>query len=199
MTWDIYFTSIIESTKLLADPMLMFYVFLAFLWGNIGGALPGIGPTMGVAMALPFTFGLTPEQAIAVLITVNCADSYGNSIPSILLGVPGGSSAVLTAIDGFALHKKGKSGLALGVQFYAAFLGQFISVFFFFAMVVPLAQLTYILLNPEMFAIYCLGVSAVISITGDNIVKGMAAAAFGFILSMIGRDLSMRFPDLFTL
>jgi len=95
---------------------------------------------------------------------------------------------VLTAVDGYALHKQGKSGLALGVQFYAAVLGQFLSSFFFFAMVIPLAQLTYILLAPEMFALYFLGISAVISITGDNILKGMTAAAFGFALTFVGRD-----------
>ena len=185
---DMFFTSIIESLRMCVDPWLLFLIFLAVIWGNIVGALPGIGPTMGVAIALPFTFGLTAEQAIAVLIAVNCADSYGNSIPAILLGVPGGSSTILTAIDGYALHKQGKTGLALGVQFYAAVMGQFLSNFFFFATVVPLAQLTYILLSPEMFALYFLGISAVIGITGDNIVKGLVAATFGFAITLVGRD-----------
>ena len=185
---DLFLTSISESLKTCWDPMILFLIFLSVIWGNIGGALPGVGPTLTVALALPFTFAMKPIQAIAVLMAANCACSYGNSIPAILIGVPGTSSAVLTAIDGFELHKKGKGGLALGVQYYAAVMGQFISIFFFFAMVVPLAQLTYILLNPEMFAIYCLGVSAVISITGDNIVKGLAAAGMGFVVSMIGRD-----------
>jgi putative tricarboxylic transport membrane protein len=185
---DLFFTSIAESLRMCLDPLLLLLIFISVIWGNIGGALPGVGPNLTVAVILPFTFGMTTEQAIACLVAANCACAYGNSIPAILIGVPGTSSAVLTAVDGYALHKQGKSGLALGVQFYAAVFGQFVSIFFFFATVVPLAQLTYIFLAPEMFALYFLGISAVIGIAGDNIVKGLLAAAFGFSISMVGRD-----------
>jgi len=185
---DLFFTAIIESSKLCLDPILLLIILVGVIWGNIAGALPGIGPSLAVGVVLPFTFGMTSVNAIAFLVAINVACSYGNSIPAILVGVPGTTSAVLTAIDGYELHKKGKSGLALGVQFYAAILGQFLSNFFFFATVVPLAQLTYILLSPEMFALYFLGISAVIGITGDNIVKGLMAAAFGFAITMVGRD-----------
>jgi len=185
---DLFFTSIAGSLRMCLDPWLLFLIFISVIWGNIGGALPGVGPNLTVAVILPFTFGMTTEQAIACLVAANCACSYGNSIPAILIGVPGTSSAVLTAVDGYALHKQGKSGLALGVQFYAAVLGQFLSIFFFFATVVPLASLTYILLSPEMFALYFLGICAVISITGDNILKGLAAAVIGFTITLVGRD-----------
>jgi len=185
---DTFLTAMIESIKMCGDPWMLFFIFVAVLWGNVGGALPGVGPNLTVAVLLPFTFGMSVEQAIASLVAANCACSYGNSIPAILIGVPGTSSAVLTAVDGYALHRQGKTGLALGVQYYAAVLGQFISVFFFFAMVVPLAQLTYILLSPEMFALYFLGVCAVIGIAGDNIVKGLVAAAIGLAITLVGRD-----------
>jgi putative tricarboxylic transport membrane protein len=185
---DLFFTSIIQGTKMCADPFLMGLVLVGVIWGVIAGALPGVGPSLAVGLALPFTFGLSATYAIAFLVAINVACSYGNSIPAILIGVPGTTSAVLTAIDGYALHKQGKSGLALGVQYYAAISGQFISNFFFLAMVVPLAQLTYVFLAPEMFALYFLGIVAVVSISSDNILKGLAAAAFGFALSMVGRD-----------
>jgi putative tricarboxylic transport membrane protein len=185
---DLFFTSIIESIKLLGDPLLMLLVLGGVLWGCVGGALPGIGPSLSVAVILPFTFGMDPVYAVALLVAVNVAVSYGNSIPAILLGVPGTTSAVLTAMDGFALHKKGQSGLALGVQYYAAVFGSFWSFFFYLAMVVPLAQLTYVFLAPEMFALYFLGCTAVISITSDNILKGLASAALGLTVSMVGLD-----------
>jgi putative tricarboxylic transport membrane protein len=74
------------------------------------------------------------------------------------------------------------------VQYFAAVFGQFISNFFYLAMVVPLAQLTYIVLTPELFALYFLGMVSCISITGENILKGLAAVGFGFAISMVGRD-----------
>jgi putative tricarboxylic transport membrane protein len=90
-------------------------------------------------------------------------------------------------MDGYALHKQGKSGLALGVTYSASVFGQFFSIFFFLAMVIPLSGLMYVFLTPEMAALYFLGMTAIISITGDNILKGLLAGAFGFLVSMVKR------------
>ena len=55
-------------------------------------------------------------------------------------------------------------------------------------MVVPLSGLTYVFLSPEMFALYFLGITAIISITSENILKGLISAAFGLLIAMVGRD-----------
>jgi putative tricarboxylic transport membrane protein len=185
---DLFVTGIIESFKLAGDPLLWLLLAGGCIWGAIVGALPGVGATVGIGILLPFTFQMGPVYAIALFMSINVANSFGNSIPAILMGVPGSSSAVLTAVDGYALHRQGKSGLALGVTYFASVFGQFISVFFFLAMVVPLSGMAYVFLPPEMAALYFLGISAIISISGDNILKGLVAAAFGFAVSMIGPD-----------
>ncbi len=185
---DLFVTSVIESFKLCADPVLLLILCGGVLWGAIVGALPGVGAQLGIGILLPLTFKMTPVYAIALIMSINVANSFGNSIPAILMGVPGSSSAVLTAIDGYALHKKGQSGLALGVTYFASIFGQFLSIFFFLAMVVPLSGLMYVFLTPEMAALYFLGCTAIISITGDNILKGLAAGAFGIAVSLVGRD-----------
>jgi putative tricarboxylic transport membrane protein len=185
---DMYVTAVTESFKLCTDPILMLLLLGGSLWGAIVGALPGIGASLGIGILLPFMFGMKPVYAIALTMSINVGNSFGNSIPAILMGVPGGASAVLTAIDGYALHKQGKSGLALGVTYFASIFGQFISIFVFLAMVVPLSGLTYVFLSPEMAALYFLGMTTVVSIGSDNILKGLLAAAFGFAVSTIGRD-----------
>jgi putative tricarboxylic transport membrane protein len=185
---DLFLNSIVEGTKMCFDPLLMLIILIGVVWGVIVGALPAIGPTLGVAIALPFTFSMPVTYAIPFLIAINVADSYGNSIPAILIGVPGGGSTVLTAIDGYALHKQGKSGLALAVQYYSAIIGAFVGNFFFLMMVVPLSQLTYIFLTPEMFALLTVGMVSVTAITGDNIVKGMLSVVAGIVVSLIGQD-----------
>src|SRR5512137_3006581 len=197
---DLFVTGVIESFKLCTDPLLLLLLLGGCLWGAIVGALPGVGATLGIGILLPFMWGMSPVYAIALFMSINVANSFGNSIPAILLGVPGSSSAVLTAMDGYALHKQGKSGLALGVTYFASVFSQFVSVFFFLAMVVPLSGLAYVFLAPEMAALYFLGMCAIISITGDNILKGLAAGFFGIAISLVGRDpvsLVLRFP--FTL
>jgi putative tricarboxylic transport membrane protein len=106
---------------------------------------------------------MDPVQAVAFLVAANVGSSYGNSIPAILIGVPGTSSAVLTAVDGYELHRKGQTGLALGVQYYGAMFGTLTGIPLFLLMVVPLAHLTYVFLAPEMFALFFLGMTAVMS------------------------------------
>jgi putative tricarboxylic transport membrane protein len=186
---DLFINGVIQSFVLCTDAYLMVIILLpGVLWGCVVGALPGIGASLGIGLLLPFMFHMDPVYAIALTMSINVGNSFGNSIPAILMGVPGSSSAVLTAVDGYALHKQGKSGLALGVTYFASCFGQFVSIFFFLAMVVPLSGLAYVFLAPEMTALYLLGMCAIISITGDNIVKGLAAGTFGLAISLIGRD-----------
>ena len=184
---DLFVNSIEQGLIMCWDPWMLLLIFVGTLWGIFAGAIT-VGPNLAVGVALPFCFGMPPTYAIGFLCAVNVAVSYGNSIPAILIGVPGTSSAMLTSIDGYALHKQGKTGLALGVQYYGALMGQMVSNFYFLLMVVPLAQLTYVFLGPEMFALYCLGIVSIVAITGDNLVKGIVACVFGFSLALVGRD-----------
>jgi putative tricarboxylic transport membrane protein len=185
---DLFFNSLIQSLAIAADPVLLVVIFAGVLWGCAAGALPGVTSVIAIGVMVPFTFGMPPTYAVAFLVAINVGVSFGNSIPAILVGLPGTPSAVLTALDGYTLHKQGKSGLALGVTYYASVLGQFISIFLFLLMVVPLAQLTYVFLSPELFALYFLGTTAIISLTSRNILKGLVAAAFGLTIATVGRD-----------
>jgi len=185
---DLFFTSLTQSVILAADPLLLLIILAGVLWGCAAGALPGVTSVIAIGVMVPFTFGMPAIYAVAFLVAINVGVSFGNSIPAILVGLPGTPSAVLTALDGYTLHKQGKSGLALGVTYYASAFGQFISIFLFLVMVVPLAQLTYVFLSPELFALYFLGTTAIISLTSRNILKGLVAAAFGLTIATVGRD-----------
>ena len=101
------------------------------------------------------------------------------------LGTPG---SFLTAIDGYAMTRQGKTGEALGTMWFGGVFGQLLSIPFFVLLVVPLSSITYTFLSPELFALYCLGLCALVSLTGENIFKGIAAAAFGVLLAVIGPD-----------
>lgn len=185
---DLMLTSLTEALRYGLDPYMLIIIAAGVIWGSAAGALPGVTSVIAIGVMVPFTFGLAPIYAVAFLVAINVGASFGNSIPAILVGLPGTPSAVLTALDGYALHRQGKTGLALGVTFYASVMGQLLSVFLFLLMVVPLSGLTYVFLSPEMFALYFLGVTAIISITSENILKGLVAAAFGLLIATVGRD-----------
>jgi putative tricarboxylic transport membrane protein len=185
---ELFIASLTNAAIMATDPYLLVAILGGVAWGCIAGALPGINSVIAIGVMVPFTIGMGPTFAVAFLIAINVGVAFGNSIPAILVGVPGTPSAVMTAIEGYALHRQGKSGLALGVTYYSSVAGQLIATLLFLAMVVPLAQLTYVFLAPELFALYLIGATALVSLTGNNIIKGMAAVAFGLTIAMVGRD-----------
>jgi putative tricarboxylic transport membrane protein len=183
-----FFTPLFGGIALLGDPVTWVLVLVGTLYGVACGAMPGVGTTLAYGLVLPFTFAMTPIHGVAFLLAISVGVQYGNSIPAILMGIPGNPAAILTVIDGHTLHKRGESGLALGVAFIAALGGQLVSILMFIMLVVPLMGLAYYFSYPEIFALYCLGMVALISLTGANVVKGFMSATFGIGVGMVGLD-----------
>jgi putative tricarboxylic transport membrane protein len=181
-------TPLLGGVALLGDPMVWLAVLAGTLFGVVAGAMPGIGTTLAYGLVLPFTFVMPPIIGVAFLLSISVGVGYGNSIPAILMGIPGNPAAILTVIDGHRLHKEGRSGLALGVAFVAALGGQFVSIILFVLLVVPLMGVAYHFSFPEIFGLYCFGFIALISLAADNMVKGLMSAAFGIALGLVGLD-----------
>ncbi len=191
-----FLSSLSGGVVVLADPYVWVLLLIGTMLGVIVGALPGIGATVAYGLVLPFTYFMGPVPAVAFLLSIAVGNQFGNSIPAILIGLPGSPATILTVADGFALHKRGETGLALGIAYLAALGGQAVSILFFVALVVPLAGLTYVFLAPELFSLYVLGMVSIISLTGKSIPKGFVAATFGLLIGVVGLDpvtLSPRF------
>lgn len=180
--------AITSGVAILGNPAMWVAVAIGAIAGVIFGALPGVGTTLAYALILPFTFQLDIVTTIVLLMSVSVGAQYGNSIPAILVGVPGSPAAALTVIDGYAMHKRGETGYALGIAFVGAIFGQVVSIMFFIAAIIPLAALAYFFLQPELFALYLFGLVAIVSLTGRNVLKGLLAVAMGLLIAVIGLD-----------
>ena len=90
--------------------------FAGVVWGIVGGALPGISPSIAMALLLPFTYGLDPITAVVMLAGVYVGAEYGGSIPAILIRTPGTNAAAATVIDGYEMKRQGRGGEALGIS-----------------------------------------------------------------------------------
>lgn len=174
--------------KTALQPLSMFYVFLGTTLGLIGGALPGVTGTAMMAMMLPFTYGMDPNNSVLFLVAILIGTGFGDSIPAILINTPGTPTSVLTAVEGYKFHLRGEDGKALGLCLYSNLIGQVIGILVFITMVVPLARLALHFLAPETFALAVFGLSAAASLTGKNTLKGIAAVFFGLILATVGSD-----------
>ncbi len=81
--------------------------------GLFVGAMPGLGSVNGVAILLPMTFLVPPAGAMIFLCALYYGAMYGGAISSIMLGIPGASTAVATVFDGRPLALKGRANWAL--------------------------------------------------------------------------------------
>lgn len=158
--------------------------------GTLVGMLPGLGPINGVAILLPLAYAmkLPPETALILLAGVYMGCEYGGRISSILLNVPGDAGAIMTAIDGYPMARKGLAGVALSISAWSSFVGSVIATIGL-VIFAPLLADWAVAFGPAeycalmIFAIACLG-----GMVGDKPVRTLLAALIGLTLATVGVD-----------
>ncbi|MDR1731331.1 MAG: tripartite tricarboxylate transporter permease [Synergistaceae bacterium] len=158
------------------------------IWGTVGGMIPGINGTIAMALLLPFTWGMEPHVAVMMLGGVYCGAEYGGSIPAILIGTPGTNAAAATVFDGYEMHKKGETGLALYLSLYSSVFGGLFGAIALIFLAIPLAKIALAFGPAEYFLLALTGLSLICSLGEDNIFKGIWAGLFGILLSTVGFD-----------
>jgi len=190
-----------ENLLLMMAPLfsskLLLVLFFGTLFGLILGVLPGLGPTTGGALILPFTMTLDPLSAIVLLTSIYCAGTYGGAITAILINTPGTPAAAATCLDGYPLAQKGEAGRALGMATVSSTVGGIFSVIILVFFAPLLAKLAYEFGQPEYFALAIFGLTMLASIGEGSPIKNLIAGAFGILISTIGKDF-MTSIDRFT-
>ncbi|WP_035725099.1 tripartite tricarboxylate transporter permease [Gracilibacillus boraciitolerans] len=159
--------------------------------GLFVGAMPGLTVTLGVALVLPFTFGLDSLSGIILLTGVYCAGTYAGAITAILINTPGTPSSVTTAWDGYPLTNQGQASGALRIALYSSVIGGLISGIFLMLFAPPqIAKIALQFGPPEMFTLTFLGLTVIARVSGTSPpIKGLISAAFGLLFASVGIDL----------
>jgi putative tricarboxylic transport membrane protein len=150
----------------------------------------------GVAIVLPLTFIVPPSSAIILLAAIYYGAMYGGAVSSILLGIPGASTAVATTFDGRPMAQKGQAGLALIAAAVASFVGGTISVVLFTLFAAPLADIALSFGPAEEFALVLLAFTTFVGLGGDDALKTIIMICLGLALSTVGLDLISGQPRL---
>jgi len=158
------------------------------IWGIFGGALPGISPSIAMALLLPFTYGMEPVTAIVLLASVYVGAEYGGSIPAILIRTPGTNSAAATTLDGYELAKQGRAGEALGISLMSGLVGGLFGLAVLVLATEPLAKVALAFTPPAYFALGILGLSVIASLAGGSLLKGLIGAFAGLMVATVGTD-----------
>lgn len=166
------------------------YCFIGALLGTVIGVLPGIGPTMTIALLLPVTFSLHPLSALIMLAGIFYGAQYGGSITSILINLPGETSSVVTALDGYQLAVQGRAGAALATSAISSFIAGTIATLAIAAMAPPLAAVALNFGAAEYFSLMVLGLIVSVSLSSGSIVKAVATTLIGVLVGLVGTDVT---------
>jgi putative tricarboxylic transport membrane protein len=171
------------------SPINLLYLLIGTMIGMIVGIIPGFGPSAGIAILLPITFGMDPTGAVVMLAAIYYGSMYGGTITSILLNTPGESATVASTFDGFPLAQQGRAGPALVMQAVAAFIGGTVGVVLMTLLAPLFAQLARSFGPPEYFLLALLGIGMIVIMVAGNWRYGLLSALMGFALATVGVDL----------
>ncbi|MDX1512303.1 MAG: tripartite tricarboxylate transporter permease [Gammaproteobacteria bacterium] len=171
-----------------ATPQNLFMMAIGCIIGLFVGAMPGLGSVNGVAILLPVTFLVPPNAAIIFLAAVYYGAMYGGAISSVMLGIPGASTAVATVFDGRPLAMKGQADYALVAAATGSFVGGTISVILFTLFAPPLAEFALKFGPAEEFDLMMLAFATFVGLGGDDIPKTLFSICIGLVLAAVGLD-----------
>ena len=153
------------------------------------GAIPGLTATMAVALALPFTFAMTPIASILLLVGIYKGGLYAGSITAILINTPGTPAAAATTMDGYPLARMGQARKALEIALYSSCIADFVSNIALLLFAAQLARLAGEFGPPEYFWLIAFSLTVVITVSGRSLTRGLVSAVIGLLLSTVGLDL----------
>mgnify|MGYP000147404762 CR=1 FL=1 len=164
--------------------------------GTMMGALPGLGPSNGVAILIPlaFTLGLGATPSLILLTSVYYGAMYGGRISSILLNIPGDEPAMMTCLDGYPMAKNGRAGEALSLSGVASFVGAFLATWGLILLAPQLVKIALLFGPAEYFALFTLAFATLGGVASTNQAKTAFAAALGIGLATVGVDTQTGVP-----
>ncbi len=187
---------LLDGFSIAFEPLNLALILIGVIVGLFIGAMPGLGSVNGVAILLPMTFLVPPTSAVIFLGAIYYGAMYGGAISSIMLGIPGASTAVATTFDGRPMANSGLADQALIAAATASFVGGTISVILFTMFAPPLAHVALTFGAPEEFALMLLAFATFIGLGGDDIPKTFFSIFIGLVLSAIGLDIVSGEPRL---
>lgn len=178
---------IIEGfSSILLNPTCLMWMAVGTVVGIIFGSIPGLTATMAMAMFIPVTYALSAEEGIALLLALYIGGTSGGLISAILLNIPGTPASIATCLDGRPMAEKGQAGRALGVGIVFSFLGTIIGLLALMLISPTLSSIAIKFGPHEYFAITIFSLTLIITLSSENLVKGLITGVIGLIFATVG-------------
>src|ERR671922_39263 len=175
-------------------PIHLLYALIGVMLGTLIGVLPGVGPVATIAMLLPITFNLNPIAALIMLAGIYYGAQYGGSTTAILINIPGESSSVVTAIDGYQMARQGRAGAALAAAGLGSFFAGCVGTIIIAAFAPPLTELAFKFGPAEYFSLMVLGLIGAVVLASGSLIKAISMIILGLLLGQINTDVISGVP-----
>jgi putative tricarboxylic transport membrane protein len=172
----------------------LLYAFFGTVLGTLIGVLPGLGPVATIAMLLPSIYALDATPALIMLAGIYYGAQYGGSTTAILINVPGESSSVVTAIDGYQMARKGRAGAALAAAGLGSFFAGCVGTIIIAAFAPPLTELAFKFGPAEYFSLMVLGLIGAVVLASGSLIKAISMILLGLLLGQINTDVISGVP-----
>ena len=190
--WDT--DAVVQGLELLFTWRNVIFLLIGFTSGMLVGAIPGLVESTYLAIMLPFTVYMDVWTAIFFMTGAYVGAEAAGSYPAILMNMPGTPGTSATTFEGHALTKKGLPGQAIGVSVASSAFGTFIGALMFMGLGPIFAMFALNFGSPEMFMLAVFGMTAVASLTGKSVLKGLISAVLGLLIATTGLDLFNALP-----
>lgn len=170
-------------------PHHLAWAMLGCLLGTAAGVLPGLGPTVFVAILMPITAQVDITSVLILFACIYYGSMYGGANAAILLDAPNRAAAsTVTALEGYRMAVHGRSGAALAAAVLGSFVAGLMTSVFVTVAAPGVAHLARHLDAPEYFMLMVLACAAVSAVLGRSTLRGVTALTIGIALGCIGAD-----------
>lgn len=183
----------IETASLLAAVEILFssaspwlIVIPGIVIGLVFGAVPGLQISTAMAIFLPMTLYMDFMQAMLFLTAIFTGGGFGGSIPAILMNIPGTSSAIATAFDGYPMSRQGQHNVALGLALGSSCIGVIVGYTILFVLISPISELVLKIGPAEMTVVILWGITLIGSLSSGSLLKGVISGLVGLLIGTIG-------------
>ncbi|NLS09687.1 tripartite tricarboxylate transporter TctA [Nesterenkonia sp. MY13] len=184
----------LHGLQLAFTPELLLTALIAAFVGTLIGVLPGLGAVAGAAIALPLTFMFDPVVGLVLIAGIYVGAQYGGSTGSILLNIPGDSTAVVATFDGYPMAQKGRAGPALAITAIGAFIASTIGLVFIVYSSGFVASFAITFNAVDYFALTAGGLLILARISGGTLAQGLLPMILGVVIATVGMESTSSYP-----
>ncbi|MDA1184203.1 MAG: tripartite tricarboxylate transporter permease [Acidobacteria bacterium] len=180
--------ALLQGMSVALSPGTVAAIAAGVVAGLVFSAIPGLTFSVALALVMPFTFGMEPIPAMALLLGVYSGGMTGGAVSAILLGIPGTPSAAATVLDGHPMARKGDASFALGASVIASAFGGLFSLVVMMLLLEQVAEVALRFGPAEIFALVLFGLSTICGLADRSLIRGLIAGVLGLMVMVIGLD-----------